>query len=49
MDFDVGRAVGAFFLATGVMAAMIYIALGMLPKQTPTNMLYMLGTMTPRD
>ena len=49
MDFSAGAAVGAGLVATGVMTAMIYMGLGMFPKQMPMNLLYMLGTMMTRQ
>lgn len=49
MDFSLGAAVGAGLVATGVMTAMMYIGLGMFPKQMPMNLLYMLGSMMTPD
>ena len=48
MDFSAWAAVGSGLVATGVMTAMIYLGLGMFPKQMPMNLLYMIGTMMTR-
>lgn len=49
MDYNVGAAIIAGLVATGVMTAMMYMGLAMMPKQMPMNILYMMGTMMSRS
>ncbi len=49
MDWNAGAAVGAGAVGTAVMTAIMYMGLGMMPKQMPMNIMYMMGTMMSRS
>lgn len=49
MDFDLGAAIIAGLVATGVMTAIMYMGLAMMPKQMPMNILFMIGSMMRRS
>ena len=45
MDWEIGAAVGAGFVATAVMTAMLYMGIAMMPRQMTMNIIYMVGSM----
>ena len=45
MEFDAGAATGAGLIAGTVMAALLYMGIGMIPTQMKMNLFLMLGTM----
>ena len=49
MDFDGGAAVGAGLIAGAVMSVLLYMGVGMMPRQMKMNLFLMLGTMMVRD
>ena len=49
MDFDVGGAIGAGLIAGAVMGVLLYMGIGMMPRQMKMNLFLMLGTMMVRD
>lgn len=49
MDYNVGAAIIAGLVATGVMTAIMYMGLAMMPKQMPMNILFMMGSMMSRS
>lgn len=48
MEFSAGAAIGAGLVATGVMTAMLYMGIALMPQRMTMNLLYMLGTMMTR-
>lgn len=49
MEYSVGAAIGAGLLATAIMTVVLYMGIGMMPRQMTMNLLYMLGTMVTRN
>jgi hypothetical protein len=49
MDFDGGAAVGAGLIGGAVMGMLLYMGIGMMPRQMKMNLFLMLGTMMFRD
>ena len=49
MDFEVGAAIGAGLIAGAAMSMLLYMGIGMMPKQMKMNLFLMLGTMMVRD
>ena len=49
MEYNVGAAILAGVVGTVVMTALLYMGVGMMPRQVPMNLLYMLGTMMTRN
>ncbi len=49
MDWNAGAAVGAGLVATAVMTAIMYMGLGLMPRQMSMNILHMMGTMMSRS
>ncbi len=49
MDFDGGAAVGAGLIGGAVMSMLLYMGIGMMPRQMRMNLFLMLGTMMFRD
>ena len=49
MDFDTGAAVGAGLIARAVMSMLLYMGIGMMPRQMRMNLFLMLGTMMFRE
>ena len=49
MDFDGGAAIGAGLIAGAVMSGLLYMGIGMMPRQMRMNLFLMLGTMMVRD
>ncbi len=49
MDFDTGAAVGAGLIGGTVMSMLLYMGIGMMPRQMRMNLFLMLGTMMFRD
>ena len=45
MEYSFGAAIVAGVVGTVVMTALLYMGLGMMPRQMTMNLLYMLGTM----
>ena len=49
MDFDTGAAIGAGLIAGAVMSILLYMGIGMMPRQMRMNLFLMLGTMMFRE
>ena len=49
MSFDGGAAVGAGLIAGAVMSVLLYMGIGMMPRQMKMNLFLMRGTMMVRD
>ncbi len=49
MEYNFGAAILAGVVGTVVMTALLYMGLGMMPRQMTMNLLYMLGTMMTRN
>ena len=48
MPYSVGAAIGAGLVGAGVMGAVLYMGITMMPRQMTMNLFYMLGTMMTR-
>ena len=49
MDYSVVAAIVAGLVATGVMTAIMYMGLAIMPRQMPMNILFMMGSMMNRN
>ncbi len=49
MEYSFGAAIVAGVVGTVVMTALLYMGVGMMPRQMTMNILYMLGTMMTRN
>ena len=49
MNFDAGAAVGAGLIGGAVMSVLLYMGIGMMPRQMKMNLFLMLGTMVFRN
>ena len=49
MEFDAGAAIGAGLIGGAAMSGLLYMGIGMMPRQMRMNLFLMLGTMVFRD
>ena len=49
MDFETGAAIGAGLISGGVMGVVLYMGIGMMPRQMKMNLFLLLGTMMVKD